>query len=301
MNHKPNRSFFGRPIFRFAFFLLLSGIIVSPEISAQTTNTFYYWVAPGNNISLPEQSFVIAVDAAISAKIETILSNKGRPGFYGHIAAGTVSYNRDYIAPDHHNWNWYVASIDSIFDFNQTSIAITDIANVWSNPSDIAANPDAWIKQNGDVYEPIYYQIHPQIDPSRKDAMVNVSNRGLTGAGEKTLIAGFIVTGGEPRNIVVRALGPSLSASGIQQVAGNPAIGVFQGSNGVAGNRDWKNDLRADELRQKYPSLAPTDDKEAAILLTLLPGAYTLHGINEDGTEGIVLLEAYDVDSATNP
>jgi hypothetical protein len=125
-----------------------------------------------------------------------------------------------------------------------------------------------------------------------------VSNRGLTGAGEKTLIAGFIVNGGEPRNIVVRGLGPSLSASGIQQVAGNPRIVVFQGSTAIAGNGDWKKDLRADELNQKYPALAPSNDNEAAMLLTLLPGTYTLQGINENGTEGIMLLEAYDVDSA---
>jgi len=50
-------------------------------------------------------------------------------------------------------------------------------------------------------------------------------------------------------------------------------------------------------LSAEYPSLVPENDKEAAPLLTLLPGAYTLHGINEDGTEGIMLHEAYDVDA----
>jgi hypothetical protein len=128
--------------------------------------------------------------------------------------------------------------------------------------------------------------------------MANVSNRGLTGAGERTLITGFIIKGGEPRNVVVRALGPSLSSSGIQQAAANPRLVVHQGDKAVADNADWKQDARADELKQKYPSLIPLDEKEAALLLTLLPGTYTLQGINEEGTEGIVLLEAYDVDSA---
>ena len=128
--------------------------------------------------------------------------------------------------------------------------------------------------------------------------MANVSNRGLTGSGERTLITGLIIKGGEPRNIVVRALGPSLSASGIQQAAGDPKVVVRREGEPVASNSDWKQDSRADELAQKYPSLLPSNEKEAALLLTLLPGAYTLQGVNEDGTEGIVLLEAYDVDSA---
>lgn len=273
-------------------------------VNAQSSQTFYYWVAPGLTIpTMPEQSFVIAVDAATSAQIETILSNGGRPGFSGHVAAGTVAYNKDYFAPDHHTWNWYIALVDRIFDFNTTTFGIREGSEYISNPSDIAADPSSWISHNeaGDRYTPIYYEIHHQIDPTQRDSVANVSNRGLTGAGEKTLITGFIIKGGEPRNIVVRALGPSLSASGIQQVAGNPRLVVSQGSQGIAGNLDWKKDLRANELSGKYPSLAPTNDKEAALLLTLLPGSYTLQGINEDGTEGIMLLEAYDVDSTTVP
>jgi hypothetical protein len=115
------------------------------------------------------------------------------------------------------------------------------------------------------------------------------------------LITGFIITGGEPRNVVVRALGPSLSASGVHQVAANPKIAIYRGSTRIATNADWKSDPQHDSLAQNYPSLAPTNDKEAALLLTFSPGSYTVQGINEDGTEGIILLEAYDVDSATAP
>ena len=128
--------------------------------------------------------------------------------------------------------------------------------------------------------------------------MANVSNRGLTGAGERTLITGLIIKGGEPRNVIVRALGPSLSANGIQQAAGNPKLVVHREGTPLMENADWKEDSRAEELVEKYPTLAPSNEKEAALLLTLLPGSYTLQGINEDGTEGIVLLEAYDVDSS---
>lgn len=264
---------------------------------AQTPDTFYYWVASrGTTPTGARQSFVIAVDAIKAAQIEAIFLKGGRPGVGGRIAAGSVDYNKDYFSPDHRVWNWHYIEI-GIFDFNETGFPACMCPFLIANPSDIAVDPEEWIRENN-VYTPIGYDIVHRIDPSQRTSVANVSNRGLAGAGERTLITGLILKGGEPRNVVVRALGPSLSASGIQQVAGNPRLVVHREGDPVASNSDWKQDSRSDELIQKYPSLTPTNDREAALLLTLLPGAYTLHGLNEDGSEGVVLLEAYDVDSA---
>ena len=263
----------------------------------QTTDTFYYWVASrGTTSTGARQSFVIAADATKAAQIEAIFAKGGRPGLGGYIAAGSVDYNKDYFSPDHRVWNWHYTEF-TIFDFNETGFPACMCPFLIANPSDIAVNPEEWIKENN-VYTPIAYDIVHRIDPSRRTSVANVSNRGLTGAGERTLITGLIIQGGEPRNVVVRALGPSLKANGIQQSAANPRLVVHREGEPVASNADWKQDSRADELIQKYPSLTPGNDKEAAMLLTLLPGAYTLQALNEDGTEGIALLEAYDVDSA---
>jgi hypothetical protein len=239
---------------------------------------------------------VIEVDGTQAAQIEAIFSKGGRPGVGGRIAAGTVEYNKDYHSPDHRVWNWHYVE-EGIFDFNETGFPACECPFLVANPSDIAANPEQWIEENKG-YTPIRYQIIRRIDPSQRTTMANVSNRGLTGSGERTLITGLIIKGGEPRNVVVRALGPSLSTSGVEQVAGNPTLVVHREGKLMTENADWKNDSRADELAQKYPTLIPSNDKEAAQLLTLLPGAYTLQGINEGGSEGIVLLEAYDVDGA---
>ena len=95
-----------------------------------------------------------------------------------------------------------------------------------------------------------------------------------------------------------RALGPSLAAAGVQQFAPNPKLDVFDASGQRVGtNLDWQNARNASELTQNYTSLVPANAKEAALLLTLLPGNYTLQGTNEDGADGVILLEAYDVDS----
>lgn len=273
-------------------------LTVPTSTTAQTTETFYYWVASrGTTPTGARQSFVVAMDATKAAQIEAIFADGGLPGLGGTIVAGTVDYNKDYFSPDRRVWNWHYTDDFGVFDFRNTLFPACMCPSLIANPSDIAVNPEEWIKENRG-YTPIGYDIVGRIDPSQRTSVANVSNRGLAGAGERTLITGLILKGGEPRNVVVRALGPSLSASGIQQVAGNPRLVVHREGDPVASNSDWKQDSRSDELIQKYPSLAPTNDKEAALLLTLLPGAYTLHGLNEDGSEGIVLLEAYDVDSA---
>jgi hypothetical protein len=302
MNHKQDRLFFGRSFFGFAFFLILSGVVVSPGISAQTTDTFYYWVRPGIlHRQGADQSFVIPVTAAQAAQIEVIKQDGGRAAAAVDIAAGAGNHNKDYLAPRQPPWNWHVTAVREIYDSGNVAYIACMCPFLIDYPADIAANPEEWIRQNGNLYNPEYWEIQDRIDPTKPDAMANVSNRGLTGAGEKTLITGFIITGGEPRNVVVRALGPSLSASGVQQVAANPKIVIYRGSTRIATNADWKTDSRSIYLSQNYPSLAPTNDREAALLLTLLPGSYTVQGINEDGTEGIMLVETYDVDSATTP
>lgn len=269
---------------------------------AQAQDKFYFWVTGAASV-LPggacgPNSFVIEVDAAKKAEIEQFRAEKKVPQFRGQIVAGPANYNRNYHAPGHPVWNWHVASVDEIVQI----FGIPHDSSIQpprdGGACDIALNPSDWIQKYGNVIRFEWYFIGPQIDPSKPDAMANVSNRGLAGAGEKTLITGLIITGGEPRNVVVRALGPSLSGSGIQQPAANPSITVFQGSGKVATNKDWKSDRRSGELTQNYSALAPANDKEAALLLTLFPGAYTLQGANEDGAEGIMLLEAYDVDSA---
>jgi hypothetical protein len=261
---------------------------------AQSTQTSYYWLSGQRGT---EQVFVIAVDSQTAAQIEAIFSEGGQPGFSGKIAAGAVDYNKDYAAPGHPVWDWHVTSVDNIFDFRTAGFLDCECPYLIDSPSDIAADPNAWIEKNGDAYTPRYYQIQHQITPGIIDAMANVSNRGVAGSGDRSLISGFIITGGEPRTVVVRALGPSLTS--VQGAATDPAFTIYSNGNIVGGNSDWKKDQRSGELTQNYPSLAPSNDKEAAQLITLAPGAYTVQGNNQDGSEGVMLLEVYDVDSST--
>lgn len=283
--------------------LLVATLLIGlPSAGAQSGEKFHYWVDfdPTGSPYGERESFVIEVNAEQAARIESIWNARSRAGFAGDIAAGSVGYNRNYYAPGQPVWNWHVAFVEEIFDFRDTFFPFVVDPNYDDDPSDIAADPEEWIRRNGSGYSPRNYMIRQRVDPNKHDALVNVSNRGMTGAGEKALITGFIIKGDKPRNVVVRALGPSLSSAGVQQVAANPKIEVYSASGRqFAANADWQTDTRSATLRESVPSLAPTNDKEAALLLTLFPGAYTLHGLNEDGAEGVVLLEAYDVDSSS--
>lgn len=269
---------------------------------------FYFWIAPAPERYSPrysslQEGYVIEVDGDTAEN----LRRYGHPlsdgqfvtssvGVAGQITAGSVDYNRNYLVPGHPIWNWHFTTVEKV-GYIPFCIDFCEDPQHNVTPSEIAQDPDQWNAKNGDRIYPNWFEVKGEIHPDKPDALANVSNRGVAGSGERTLITGFIVTGGEPRNLVVRALGPSLGAQGIQQAATNPKLEVYN-SNGtiIASNKDWKADYRADTFAQQYSGLTPTNDKEVALLLTLLPGEYTVQGANEDGTEAVMVIEAYDVE-----
>ena len=75
---------------------------------------------------------------------------------------------------------------------------------------------------------------------------LNLSARGFVSGGDNVLIGGFIISGTEPKTIVLRALGPSLSAFGVPDVLGDPVLSVYDSSHTlVATNDDWQTDIGA--------------------------------------------------------
>jgi hypothetical protein len=129
-------------------------------------------------------------------------------------------------------------------------------------------------------------------------ALVNLSTRLRVETGENVGIAGFILTGSAPKNIAVRAIGPSLNVNG-QPVPGrmsNPTLTIFDANGGVIGaNDNWMESGRRQELVDR--GLAPSDERESAEVLTLQPGAHTavMQGVN--GESGVGLIELYDIET----
>jgi len=128
---------------------------------------------------------------------------------------------------------------------------------------------------------------------------LNLSTRGVVSVGDGALIGGFIVTGTDPKTMVLRALGPSLSGFGLSGVLTDPILSVHDSSgNVIATNDDWQTDPGASEITAN--GLAPTNPLESATLQTLAPAAYTVVVTGKDSTPGIGLVELYDLSPLSN-
>lgn len=126
------------------------------------------------------------------------------------------------------------------------------------------------------------------------DQLRNVASRGPLQL-DGVLISGFIVGGTGQKRLVIRALGPSLPTS---QFLSDPLIELHDSKGRtIAVNGDWRLGNAAAILAS---GLAPTNDKEAAIIVTVNPGAYTAIARGEDGATGIGLIEIYDLDESRN-
>lgn len=127
----------------------------------------------------------------------------------------------------------------------------------------------------------------------------NISSRGQVLFGNDVMIAGFIVGGPSAKEVIIRALGPSLSGAGVGGALPDPSLEVRDGNGElVRSNDDWNQDAGAAQIAAR--GFAPASPKESALLLTLAPGAYTsiVRGVN--GATGIALVEVYDQSAPPN-
>jgi hypothetical protein len=129
-------------------------------------------------------------------------------------------------------------------------------------------------------------------------SLVNISSRGQVRTGDGVLIDGFIVSGNAPKKVLIRGVGPSLTAYGVVNVLGNPFLKLFQGSTVIASNDDWgSGDANAIVAASAQVGAFPlgTNSKDSVLLLTLVPGLYTVQLSGADGGTGVGLLEVYQV------
>ncbi len=133
------------------------------------------------------------------------------------------------------------------------------------------------------------------LDPTPVTRLSNISTRGEVGIGTNVLIGGLIVSAEDAgqANVVLRALGPSLTALGVSGALQDPTLDLHD-SNGdlLAGNDNWRD---AQEGIISSTGLAPADDREAALFVTLPAGAYTAVVQGKNATTGVGLVEAYNI------
>jgi hypothetical protein len=125
--------------------------------------------------------------------------------------------------------------------------------------------------------------------------LANISTRAFVGSGTDVVIAGFILGGNSGNDrIVVRGIGPSLSAQGVPDALADPVLELRNGNGALLiSNNDWQdNPLQASELIAA--GLAPTNALESGIATTLPPGTYTALLAGQNDGVGVGLVEVYD-------
>jgi hypothetical protein len=127
--------------------------------------------------------------------------------------------------------------------------------------------------------------------PSDTGRLVNISTRGLVGANDNVLIGGFIVRGDNAERVIIRAIGPDLTAIGVPGALQDPTLELRDGSGTLlASNNDWR-DTQEQEI--KDTQIPPNDNRDSAIVASLAPGFYTAIVRGKENATGLALVEFY--------
>lgn len=129
--------------------------------------------------------------------------------------------------------------------------------------------------------------------------LINVSTLGFAGAGAEALASGFVIGGTLPKRVLIRVVGPGLSAFGVGGTLADPQLSVIPlGLNvTVARNDNWGGTA---ELKAAFASAGafalPDTSKDAAVVVQLPPGGFTVVVSGAGATTGTTLVEVYDLD-----
>jgi hypothetical protein len=136
----------------------------------------------------------------------------------------------------------------------------------------------------------------PSASPTPPTKAVNLSTRMRVQVDNNVGIGGFIITGSGPKQVILRAIGPSLTRFGIVDVLADPVLELH----GPTGFTTITNDNWRDTQEQAIQDtgIPPTYDLESAIVATLNPGAYTGIVRGKNNASGVALIEVYDLDDA---
>lgn len=152
------------------------------------------------------------------------------------------------------------------------------------------------------------YHASPSPDDARSPRITNLSVRSVAGPDADTLIVGFTLAGSQTRNLVLRAVGPGLAAFGLADFLPDPVLTLFRGTTAIATNDNWAlntetrvtlteafNTVGAFPLDLTTSAATVSTSNDAALLISLAPGGYTVHITGKQAAAGVVLAEVYEV------
>ncbi len=134
--------------------------------------------------------------------------------------------------------------------------------------------------------------------------LVNLSTRGYVGTGDDVLVAGFVVEGDTPKRVLVRGIGPALKEFGVTGSLQDPVLKIYRGTTVIAENDDWEKSPPGVAAAGAEMAAAASGagafallsgSKDAALILTLAPGAYSAVISGANSSSGAGLVEVYEL------
>jgi hypothetical protein len=149
----------------------------------------------------------------------------------------------------------------------------------------------------GDPWDPNRQLLSVPVKPGAKPQFFNISTRLRIDATQIVGIGGFIVTGTAPKKVILRAIGPSLHAAGLENALADPMLTLYGDDNQqvIASNNNWQDDP-ASAAELATAGLTPGHALESAVVVALPPGHYTAVITGNETAAGTALVEIYDGD-----
>ena len=267
------------------------------------------FVQMGNNVMIggfivegtgPKTVILRAIGPELSAPPFNIPNALADPTLELHNGTGALIASND---------NWQTTVIGGIITTNQVS-AIQNSGHAPTQGSESAiiatlqpGNYTAIVRGKNNIVGVALVEAY-DISPSAASILGNISTRGFVQTGNNVMIGGFIVQGTGQKTVIVRAIGPELTAPpfNIPNALANPTLELHDGSGAlIASNDNWQTAIIGGIITANQVSAiqnsghAPTQPSESAIIATLPPGNYTaiVRGVNN--TTGVALVEVYDL------
>jgi hypothetical protein len=141
-------------------------------------------------------------------------------------------------------------------------------------------------------------------DANAAARLVNLAARGTVGGADGALIAGFVIDGNVPKRLLIRGLGPQLASSfGVRGAVADPKLELYLSENGrttlFAANNNWA-ETGAAPMRAAFGAagafdLSDANSRDAALIVTVPAGVYSVVVSGADNTSGEGLIEVYEL------
>jgi hypothetical protein len=142
------------------------------------------------------------------------------------------------------------------------------------------------------------------LSPDPASILGNLSTRSFVQTGDNVMIGGFIVQGSQPKRVIIRGIGPELSAPpfNVPNALANPTLELHDHTGALIGSNDnWQHTIIGGIITtNQYHDIvnsghAPSDIRESAIIAELPVGNYTAIVRGVSNTTGVALVEVYDL------